>query len=91
MIGGQPTIANVSLTAATEGSYALLAGTNRFLIKLRATNATLQLAFVSGESNTTYITIPAGSSLEVTEIKGTAITLYLYTALAQTAEIVTWQ
>ena len=91
MISGAVTIVNVSLSASTEGSYALLAGTNKVLFKLRQTGVALQLAYISGESNTTYITIPAGSSKEITDIKGTGLTLYFFAASAVTVEIEVWQ
>lgn len=92
-VGARPTIANVTMTsAATEYSYALPAGTTRFTIKLRALNALLQLAFASGTSGTTYITIPYGDQLPITDVKGAGITLYFQSPTAsQTAEISSWK
>lgn len=53
------TIKNLSMpTANTEYSYALPTNTKRFTLKLRAQNAKLKFAFVSGESGTNYIEIP---------------------------------
>ncbi|MEK6882014.1 MAG: hypothetical protein AABY22_20515, partial [Nanoarchaeota archaeon] len=79
-------------TANTEYSYAILAGTSKILIKLRGTGATFQLSYILGESNTTFITIPANSSKEIIDIKGTGITLYFQSSLAsQTMEIEVWR
>ena len=88
---GRPTIANVTMTDAnTEYSYAVPSGAKRFEIKLRAINALLKLAFVSGASGTTYITIPYGASYNELDIKG-GMTLYFQSATAaQTAEIKIW-
>lgn len=58
---------NVSmLVAATEYSYQLPIGTNKFTIKLRSTTATMQL-YIGGETDTgntdtTYIQVEAGSN-----------------------------
>lgn len=92
-IVGRPTIANVAMTSAnTEYSYAIPAGTSRYEIKLRALNALLKLAFISGESGTTYITIPYGASYVENDVKGGPITLYLQSPTASmTAEIKTWK
>lgn len=90
MIAGAPTIANVALSASTEGSYALPTGTNKVLFKLRETGIALQLAYISGESNTTFLTIPAGASKEIVDIKGNGITLYFFATLAATVEIEVW-
>lgn len=58
----RPTIVNLALTDAdTEYSYAVPAETKKMLIKSRNTGD-IKLAYVSGESGTTYITIPAGTS-----------------------------
>ena len=93
MIGGKVTVANVSMASAnTEYSYAVLASTHKILMKLRATGQPFQLAYVSGESGTTYITVPANSSKEITDIKGTGITLYFQSpGVSQTMEIEAWR
>ena len=92
-IVGRPTIANTAMAAAnTEYSYDIPAGTKRFEIKLRALNAQLKLAFVSGESGTTYITIPYGGNYVENDVKAGPITLYFQsTVAAQVAEIKTWK
>ena len=91
----RPTIANTTMaSAATEYSYALPANTVQFTIKLRSTTAALQVAVISGESGTNYITLPAGSGGWTEAIKGRASTTTLYfqsPTASQTAEIISWQ
>lgn len=89
----KPTIANVAMTLAnTEYSYALPDGTKRFMIKLRDPGYPLQLAVVSGESNTTYYNIANGKTHEEKEIKGQGTTLYFRTTTASMiAEIISWK
>lgn len=92
-IVARPTIANVSMTlASTEYSYDIPAGTKRFEIKLRALNALLQLAFNSGESGTTYITVNYGDNYVENDVKAGHLILYFQSPSAnQTAEIKTWK
>jgi len=92
-IVGRPIIANETMTSSnTEYSYDIPAGTKRFEIKLRALNALLKLAFVSGESGTNYITIPYGGSYVENDVKAGPITLYFQSPKAsQVAEIKTWK
>ena len=57
----QPSIANVTCTLAnTEYSQAIPTGCKKYLVKARGAND-INLAFTSGASGTTYVTIPAGS------------------------------
>lgn len=87
-----PTIKNQSLSANTEVGYDLPANTEKFTVKLREQNVKLQIAWVSGEGNTNYITIPANSSYTM-EIKrrNVVFTIYLFATSAATAEIESWQ
>ena len=79
-------------TGGVEYSYNVPAGTKRYSIKLRALNALLQLAFVSGESGTVYITIPYGETYIENDVKAGPITLYFQSPSdAQVAEIKTWK
>lgn len=56
-----PTIYNKTLTNAnTEYSQVLVAGMRYFEVSCRSFND-IKMAFVSGDSGTTYVTIPAGS------------------------------
>lgn len=93
MIGGKVTVANVAMASAnTEYSYAVPAGTHKILMKLRDTGQPFKLAYVSGESGTTYITVPANTSKEILDIRGTGITLYFQSpGASQTMEIEGWR
>ena len=85
-----PKIYNLSApTASTEVSQALSTDTKQLIIRVRG-NAKLQIAFNVGESGTNYLTIPAGASLTLTELK-TSATLYLQTDKnSQIIEILEW-
>lgn len=92
LIGGRPTITNVSMTTGgTEYSYAIPSGANRFEIKLRALNAALQLSFTEGASSTTYITIPQGASYAENNIKGNMTIYFNSPTSSQVAEIKIWK
>jgi hypothetical protein len=85
-----PTIYNVSVpTANTEVSQALSNGTKKFSIRCRG-NAKIQLSFASGDSGTTYVTIPAGVTYTEDSVSFTG-SLYFQTSLpSQMIEIVEW-
>ena len=87
------TIANVSVTLAdTEYSYTLPDHTKKFTIKLRDIGAPLQICFVSGNSNTTYMNIGNGKSYTEDHIKGKGNILYFRSTVAdQVAEIISWK
>ena len=88
----KPTISNTTMTSAnTEYSYAFPAGTRAFRIKLRDLNALLKIAFVSGQSGSTYITVPYGDYLEMRAKVGGSTIYFQSPAAAQTAEIKTWK
>ncbi|HDZ13689.1 hypothetical protein LCGC14_1241020 [marine sediment metagenome] len=95
MIAGKVTIANVSMpTAKTEASYTLPDGTKKAVLKLRNSAIKFRFAYATGATDRdgTHITIPAGASKEVVDIKGTAITLFFQAdAGNQTMEIETWK
>ena len=88
---GTPVIYNVTMTTAdTEYSQALPANTRKFLIKCR-TSFAIKLSFTSGQSGTTYLTVPADMTYWEDQINVASITLYLQCATAaQVAEIVAW-
>lgn len=76
-----PTIANTTMTVAnTEYSYAVPANTKKVLIKERSGSSAVKLAYTSGQSGTTYITIPAGSTKYLEGAWLTGITLYFQCA-----------
>lgn len=91
-IASRPVIYNETMTSAnTEYSKTLPVGTKRFEIKLRALNALLKLAFVSGESGTNYITIPYGASYREEDVRiGSRIIYFQSPTAAMTAEIKVW-
>ena len=86
-----PVVYNVTMTtAATEYNQALPSSTKKFLIKCR-TLYDVKLCFTSGQSGTTYITVPAGMSYYEDLIQPATLTLYVQCATAaQVAEIVAW-
>lgn len=87
-----PTVANVTMGAiGAESSYALPSGTKRFIIKTRD-RSKLQLAYVSGDSGTTFIELKPGNAHEVWDISAAAaVTLYFQSSKAGTiAEIESW-
>ena len=92
VVAVRPTIANTTMTSAdTEYNYTLPAGTIRFEIKLRAQNALLKLAFVSGESGTTYVTIPYGASYAENDVKAGGRLLYFQSqGSSQVCEVKSW-
>lgn len=88
-----PAIANVSIPLAnTEVSYMLPAETKRFYLSLRDAGADLKLAYVLGDSGTTYITIHRGNwySEDLLSLSGTLTLYFQATAAGQTAEILYW-
>lgn len=87
----KPRIANVSMTSAnTEYSYELPAGIKEFWLKLRTVGYALQLAMVSGESNTTYLTVPSGKIHKESDVKPST-TLYFRSSQANmVAEIISF-
>lgn len=87
-----PTIANISLVLAnTEYSYALPALTKQFLIQNRG-DGFLRLSYDVGESGTTFWTIWAGASKEITVLDPMAsVTLYVQSnRAAQIVEVESW-
>jgi len=84
------TIYNKSIpTANTEVSQALATGTKRFTIKLRGI-AKLQLAFVSTESGTKYITIHPGAVYSENDLNFGGTLYFQASRDSQTAEIIEW-
>lgn len=86
-----PTISNtVTVLANTEYSYAFPVDTKRFIIKARG-NAKLQVAYATGQTNTTFLTIPPGATYSETELKLPSNTIYFESNKAgETVEITSW-
>ena len=85
------TIYNLTLTNAdTEYSQALPANTKKYMIGCRTANA-MKLAFTSGQSGTTYFTIPANRYYWEDMIDTPSLTIYLQSPTAGVvAEIIAW-
>lgn len=84
-------IANVAITDAnTEYSYALIDGVAAVSVQCRGTCA-VKLAFTSGASGSTYVTIKSGTAYYETNISSFGNTLYFQSPSAsQVLEIVYW-
>jgi len=87
-----PVLANISVpTAGVEVTYTLPDDTRRYLIQVRGGTSGLQLAYISGASGTTYLTIPPGVFLSEDEITVSPLTLYFQTTVnSQIVEILSW-
>jgi len=81
-------ITNVNAAVSgTEYSLALVNGLKRIVIRSRLL-ATTQFTFTSGQSGTTYITVPPGCTFNEGGIELSGTTLYLQTsANSNTVEI----
>lgn len=87
-----PTVAELDLTlAATEYSYTVPTNAKQFLLKLRSP-AVLQVSYVSGQSGTTYITVPRGCFYAESDLNLSGpVTIYMQSpSAAQVAEITLW-
>jgi hypothetical protein len=77
--------------ANTEYSQALSTATKKILIKTRDRTARIRLAFVSGDTSITWITVEPGSVYFEENLDLTGVTIYLQTNKAsQIAEILEW-
>jgi len=87
-----PLIFNLSApTANTEVSQVLSVTVKRLMIRARSGNAKIQFSFVTGESGTKFITIPAGCTYEATDLDLISATLFIQTdKSSQTIEILEW-
>lgn len=87
----KPTIANVSMASAnTEYEYTLPAGTREFWLKLRTVGYPMQVAMVSGDSNTTYLTVTSGKIHKETDIKPSTTLYFRSTQASMIAEIISF-
>lgn len=88
---GTPTIYNVSVPfASTEVSQVLSSLTKMFTIRVRDSGSKLQLAFVTTDSGTKFITIPRGNSYTVENLNFSG-TLFFQTSVPdQIVEILEW-
>jgi hypothetical protein len=88
--GFTPTIHNVSVPLAnTEVSQALGPSAVKFTIKVRG-NATMRVAFNSGDTATTYLTVPAGAVYSEDLISFSGSIYFQTNKASQIVEIVEW-
>jgi hypothetical protein len=77
-------ITNLSVPIAfTEVSHLLQTNVKQLIIRSRNL-ANLQIAFVSTESGTKYLTIPPGCNLKLDNIEFSSTTLYIQSSTAST-------
>lgn len=70
-------ITNLNVTSAdTEFSHALTTNLRQLMVRSRV-GADIQYCFVTGETNTKYMTISKGSVLELIDLDFSSKTLYL--------------
>lgn len=85
-----PKIYNVSVPLAnTEVSQALSVDTKKFMIRARGSTK-MKLAFISGQSGTNYITIPAGCTFSEDSINFNGTLYFQCNDASQTVEILEW-
>lgn len=86
-----PVVSNVSIVSAnTEYSFLLPTNTKRFLLKVRG-QASLKLSYASGQSGTTYVSLPSSGVYGEDSLSATAVTLYFQSpSPTQIVEIVSW-
>lgn len=86
-----PTMYNKTMTLAnTEYSQALPSNVKRFTMKCRTAND-VQFCYVSGESNTKFMTLPAGMVYWEENLNVGSLTLYFRCAVAaKVIEIIAW-
>ena len=89
---GNPTIYNVNLLlAGTEYSQVLNNSTKKLLVRIRDGNATLRIAFSSGDTLLNYVTVPRGSNYFDENLDLQGVTIYLQSDIsAKVAEILEW-
>lgn len=86
-----PVISNiVLLTAGTEYEVDITPGCREFTLQARG-DSKLQLAYVSGDSGTTYLSVWPGNSYQETTLNTVSITLYIQaTKDNEILEIIAW-
>jgi len=91
-VAGAPYVVNIPMPLAnTEYNYPLLANTKQIMFKSR-NNSLLKFTFAAGQSGTTFITVPEGSTYTLEGIdQTTSITLYFQSPnVSETLEIISW-
>lgn len=90
------TVANVALTANTEGSYKFPRGTVSYELRVRETNLPLLVSYTTGKLPTSgdglsYFTVPAYYITTNSGLDWGATTLYMQTASNSTVEVISYQ
>jgi len=84
-----PTLYNVACASANTEYSQALGGVRKFLIRARTGN--LKVCFTSGQSGSTFVSVPAGTTYSEDLIHPTALTLYFQNDTASTVvEIIAW-
>lgn len=80
---GSPIALNLTMTNAdTEVSQVIPDETRILTMKLRSGSAELKISFEQGQSGTTYITVPRGSSFHMEGVFLSKITVYVQSPTA---------
>lgn len=89
----RPTVANVDMPlSGTEYSYTLPNGTRAFWLKLRDPGYALQACYVTGQSDTTYLTVAQGKIHKEEHIKQGGTTVFFRSTQADmVAEVISFK
>lgn len=87
-----PLISNIPCAAAsTEYSHTFQADTKKYTIRARGSSK-IQLSFVSGTTNTNFVTIPSGVSASEDQVKVASLVIYFQTDKNnETIEVLEWK
>lgn len=87
-----PLISNIPCAAAsTEYSHSFQADTKKYTIRARGSSK-IQLSFVSGTTNTNFLTIPSGVTASEDQVKASSLVIYFQTDKNnETIEILEWK
>lgn len=87
-----PLISNILCAAAsTEYSHTFQADTKKYTIRARGSSK-IQLSFVSGTTNTNFVTIPSGVSASEDQVKVASLVIYFQTDKNnETIEVLEWK
>jgi len=92
-IATTPTITNLVLdaTPGTEESHVFVANLKQVMIKARQSNHELQFSFTTGETDTKFVTIEAGTNYFEQNLNLSSTTLFIESNKASTiVEILEW-
>lgn len=89
----KPTTKNQALTSNTETAYDLPANTTNFIVKLKEQNIKFRIAWVEGETATSYVTIGANGVYDKTiKPRNAVFTIYIRPEGSNAnAEIESWR